>query len=424
MTRARVYALAAMLAVCCLGHTSAYAQSGPPDPAYGYPGPGLVSDDGTPLDYCPPPGPMADSPWFGGVEEIPPSNTRVGPPVHFNGWFLRTEYLNWNISAPNKNTLLGAPVAGVLYPQNGFVAFAPGTNNPEAFAFVPTTEGITLNSLHGTRVTAGADFLYGGGFEVSGFILARKESGFTFSGFGSKDLSNFGFPGVVVPEVFATSTNFNGQISNHLFLYNVSYTAVFQSQVWGTEANFFPDYDASGPFQFKPLIGGRYINFSERLTQVGVFQDRTIAVPPVDTTIGSQTTNNLWGAQGGFRAQVVTKYVEAGVTPKVLFLGDTAVANVFSTHFRSNNDPTLTTRSTTTNFMFGADVSTYATLNLHPNFSIRGGYDLLVLSHVARPQKSIIYNDNGAGSPPGIISKVGFTDALIYGFSVAAELRF
>jgi len=45
--------------------------------------------------------------------------------------------------------------------------------------------------------------LYGGGFEVSGFILARKESGFTFSGFGAKDLSNFGFPGVIVPEVFA-----------------------------------------------------------------------------------------------------------------------------------------------------------------------------------------------------------------------------
>ena len=423
MTRARVYALAAMLAVCCLGHTSANAQSGTPDPQFGYAAPGMAPDGGSP-DDCPLPGLVGESPWFGGVEDIPPSNTRVGPPVHFDGWFIRTEYLNWNISPPNKNTLLGAPVAGVLYPQNGFIAFAPGTNNPEAFAFVPTAEGITLNSLHGTRATIGANLLYGGGFEVSAFILARKESGFTFSGFGQKDLSPFGFPGVVVPEVFATSTTLNGQISDHVFIYNVAYTAVFQSQIWGAEANWFPDYDAADPWQFKPLMGGRYINFSERLTQVGVFQDRTVAVPPVDSIIGSQTTNNLWGAQCGFRAQVVTKYLEVGLTPKVLFLGDTAVANVFSTHFRSNNDPTVTTRSTTTNFLFGADVSTYATINLHPNLSIRGGYDLLALSHVARPTKSIIYNDNGPGAPPGIISKVGFADALIYGFSVAAELRF
>jgi hypothetical protein len=63
-------------------------------------------------------------------------------------------------------------------------------------------------------------------------------------------------------------------------------------------------------------------------------------------------------------------------------------------------------------------------VNLHPNLSIRGGYDLLVLSHVTRPHNDIVYNDNGPGSPPGIVSKVGFTDVLIYGFSVAAELRF
>src|SRR4029078_6567507 len=141
--------------------------------------------------------------------------------------------------------------------------------------------------------------------------------------------------GLTLPNVLATSTLFNGHVSDHLFLYNLSYQAVFQSQLWGGEANYFYDMDAVGFLQFRPLMGVRYINLTERLTQVGVFQD-LLPGPLVVSTIDSRTRNDLCGAQIGARTQIVTQYLEVGITPKVLFLGDTFTSIVSTNHLRTN----------------------------------------------------------------------------------------
>jgi hypothetical protein len=420
MTRARLYALAVLLALCSLGHSAALAQSEPPISGYGFPGPASTPPDGTP--------------WYGNCDDIENMPPVLGRQVLVDGSFLRIEYLNYNFKNPG-NQLLGAPVAGVSDPSQPFLVFPPGAPAPLAFAAVPTTHSIDLSNTSGLQATAGMSFVNGGSVEVSAFFLARKQSGFKI--FAGRDVAfdtDFdagpgGDPpsveiaeGEKLPLNFATSTLFHGQLSDHVFMYNVSFQAVMQSQLWGGEANYFYDLDPVGFLQTRPLIGARYLNLTERLTQVGVFQD-ILPEPLIVTTIDSHTTNNLWGGQIGFRSQFVTKYLDVGITPKILFLGNSAVANVFTEHFRSNADPVVGSHSETTTFSFGGDVGAYAQLNLTPHWSVRGGYNLIWLSRVVRPQKSIYYNDNGPLAPPAVVSQLVFNDIIINGFTVGMQFQ-
>lgn len=462
MTRARCFALAVLVGVCCLGQAAAYAQSGPPVPMSGSPGPYYFDPNGgSPAGAGP-----APAPWYGDPDEVAASNNRYGPLVVSNGWFLRAEYLNYNIANPG-HSLLGAPVSAIskppplggLYvapvgsppgtlataisppspgdPSQPFLVFPPGSSTPIAVTQVPTTNSMNLGSIPGVQVTAGIDLISGGSFEVSAFMLAKKSSGFRLGNFGTTTipfdtdadgviLPNFLEPTEVLtlPNTVGTSVLVNGQVSNQVLLYNVGYQAIFTSQLWGGEANYFYDLDAVGIFQIKPLVGVRYMNLSERLNQQGVFQNFLVSGPTVVSTIDSSTMNNLWGPQIGFRAQFVTPWLEFGVNPKLLMLGNSMLSQVTTNHLRSNADPIVSTNDMTTQFTFGTDVGGFATINLSKSFSIRGGYNFIWVNRVTRPHNNIYYNDNGPGSPPGIIDKPTTHDIIITGASVGCEFRF
>jgi hypothetical protein len=224
MTRARSYALAVIFGVCCLGQASAFAQYGPMGPAPNAPGGYSVYPNGGPDQECP-------ESWCGNEGEVEASINRFGPRVVIDKWFMRAEYLNWNIGSPG-NVPLGAPVAGNLNPQVPFTMFAPGTSSPIGYGIVPTTNGINLTDTSGVQVTAGVEFIEGGQFELSAFMLARKQSGFSLPLGSPFDLSALGFgsgilgTGPFVPLSAATSTLSNGQIADDLFLYNKSFQAI------------------------------------------------------------------------------------------------------------------------------------------------------------------------------------------------------
>jgi len=419
MTRARGFALAVLLSVCCLGQASAFAQYGPPGPPpNGY----SVYPNGGPDPACPPEN------CYGTTDEVEASINRFGPRAIFSGRTLRVEYLNYDIGKPGDG-ILGAPVAGVPNAGAPFPVFTPGGTVPFAMATVPTTDQFHLTSMSGVQVTAAWDFIEGNRLEVSGFMLAKRQTGYTLALGQPFDTATIGFGGPpfglssnIVPVDVATSTLSNGSISDHLFLYNQSYSATFTSQLWGGEANYLWG-DSVDLIQFLPLAGARYLNLTEDLTQVGVFQDTFIGGPPVSTQIGSHTINNLWGGQIGFRTQVVTKWFEFGVTPKLLMLGNTAVSQVYAARFRSNTDPTVYNEDMTTRFTFGTDVGAFATVHIAPNFSVRGGYNILWINQVTRPHKDIVYNDNGPAAPAGIGQQTVFHDIFINGFTFGAELR-
>ncbi len=107
MTQARGYALAVLVGVCCLGHASAFAQNGPPGPAPNAPGWGAAGDGNSASPFAGSGAQYAD-PWYGDADEVEASINRVGSLVTVNSWFLRAEYLNWNIGKPGNVSLGGS----------------------------------------------------------------------------------------------------------------------------------------------------------------------------------------------------------------------------------------------------------------------------------------------------------------------------
>ncbi|MBS0263318.1 MAG: BBP7 family outer membrane beta-barrel protein, partial [Planctomycetes bacterium] len=398
MTRARCFALALVVGVCCLGHVPAFAQYPPaaqPGPAMGYPG--------QPFET---PEPLSTIPWEGdGVE---PSINMVGPEAKISSWFLRAEYLNWNIGL-SRQALLGAPVFGnhIEAPDKPFLVFAPNTQTVLGYGYVPNLNGINLNDNSGIQVTGGAELINGGTIEVSAFMLARKQSGYTIplSTYGQFDPAALlyqqygigtGLPGSVgtIPFIALTSTLVNGSTANsHLFVYNQSFTATYYAQLWGGEVNYLVDGNPAEIFQWQPLIGARYLNLTESLNVVGVFNDLFNPGTITTTNIYSHAMNNLWGGQFGARLSVLTKYLEFGITPKLMLLGDTMAQTVSSDNFTAQDSGYAAYTSVNTKFTVGADVNAFVTVNLTPSFSIRTGYSMLWVNQVSRPYKNIYYND-------------------------------
>jgi hypothetical protein len=63
-------------------------------------------------------------------------------------------------------------------------------------------------------------------------------------------------------------------------------------------------------------------------------------------------------------------------------------------------------------------------VNIAPNFSVRGGYNLLWINQVTRPARNIVYDDHGLAALAGIGQQTIFHDIFINGFSFGAEFRF
>jgi len=348
-----------------------------------------------------------------------------GPEQKFDGGFLRTEYLNWNLSDPG-NVPLGAPLAGISDPTQLFPVFSPGSNNIIALARVADTFPISLSDNSGIRVTGGLELVNGGSIEVGAFMLARKSSGYDSKIFENTLVSNPGDPFSLhfVPTTIATSTLTNGQVGNDVLLYNREYGVRYYSQLWGAEANWVGDYDREGLIWLNPTVGVRYFSLHEKMTQRGVFQDTVIQLPEVVTTIDSVTFNNLYGPQIGTRMEIVSKWINLGVDPKLMFLANTMAGSVTTNHLRSNNDGVFYSSDTTTSLSFGVDIGVNAQVNLSHNFSIRVGYNFIWLNRVTRPEDNIYYNNNGDGAPPAIVEKLEKHDFVVHGVSVGGELRF
>lgn len=404
MKRARCVALAALIGAC--------AWCAPVSAQYGPPG-------GANESYM-----MMDA----GQWECPPEDaprTCFGLPSAFDGGFLRGEYLHWNLDNPG-NVPLGAPLASTQDTSSPFFVFDPGTSNIIAVATVPTTLPVDLRDVNGVRVVGGLDLVYGGSIEIGAFMLGKKTSGYEVPEFPQEFVVNPGFPlsGHLVTRSVGTSVLTNGQVGNTIFLYNQAFSVQYASQLWGAEGNYIFDHDREGLFWFNPTVGFRYFNLHEKLLQRGVFLEEFAGAQPIVTTIDASTFNNLYGPQIGGRLELVTKYINMGVDPKLMFLANSMSANVITARLRSNDDPITSSPDRTTNFSLGADVGCYAQLNFGPNFSVRVGYNYIWFNSITRPEDNIYYNDNGLDNPPAIATNLTLHNFVVHGVSVGGELRY
>jgi hypothetical protein len=439
MNPLRRFALAVAFGACSLGVADAQAQmpgpAGLPMPAGMAPPPtGAYAEpmmyDGPPLGYGDPgfsayrtPQPLegVQRPVSGWDVEVPDDGTMVGHPRLFSGsGFVRVEYLNYNISEPG-DVLLGAPLANNAYPTDPFVIFAPNSFAPSFYGIVPSAKMFDLRDNSGIKTTLGFDLTHGDSVEISVFMLAQKKSGFVRNELGTSlvDIGGFLF---ALPNVYATSMLLNGQVGETLFVYNDGYAAFYQSQVWGAEANYLHDLDTYGAVHFRPMIGARFLNINERVSQYGRFQQQA-PVPSFETSIESDTQNYLGGGQIGARVEMVTHLFDFGAEAKWLMLANSKYADVATNNLRFNGDPYVQTSDNTTQVSTGFDLTGWGVLHVHPKFDLRIGYNFLWLTGITRPEDNVYYNENGITRPAGVVVDMKKHDWSMSGLQLGGTLK-
>ncbi len=422
--------------------------------------------------------------------------------------YVRLEYLSWdvqNVGPQNvgSRTLLAPTGANNSIPFSLFNTDTfTGANGQ-----IPSAD-FTFNKTSGVRATWGIPLTFGA-LEFSGFALQQNHTGILNSVPGFNTLSNFTVPGgtilVVPPTVPAVSfptgvTTTNIPLSpNRVFsppatpgnpvisgtnpgdliapgtvlsavsttavivplfehgvkgvtglIYDAGYSAAYNSQIWGTEANMILDIGpTSNGVTVNPLVGFRYMTFDEQFKQVGVttFDNNLIqnggtlftASNPLFAPIGqpvsirgqarksiidSKAYNSLFGLQLGTRAKYDSKWLTLGADPRVSVGLDAYKAQVTTTHLRSLADGVRTTTENKLIFAPVFDLSLYGKLHLTPYFSLFAGYNYTYLFQVSRPLNNIYYNDNGAGAAPGVVVNARSQATHWQGLTVGGEFRF
>lgn len=380
----------------------------PPVAGYGFgeppvPGIGYYGADGIVTKRVP-----EEDSWdeYGPIEQMLMSMAR-------NTW-LRVEYLNWQVEDPGFE-FLGAPL-NVQDPQN-FVVFDPN-NFPQQLgtARVPTLNDIGLDANNGIRLVYGMPLTVGE-LEFSGFIMEQASDHWE-----APELPSVGAP---FATLIATPVLTNGTVQNQVLLYDTAYKVDYTSEFYGAQAEVvFDGFGLPGEgLHLRPTIGGRYLNFRESMSQVGV-SSAFGTVTPLVTTIDSDTNNHLYGTVLGARLELVHRWFTVGIEPKIGLNLNSYSASVATNNLRQEADPYVKTKEDGTIFSPVAELRAYLRVNVTENFSVFGGYDWFYIGNATRPYDNIYYNDNGLSQPPAIVVDTKHRDLMIHGLMVGGELRF
>lgn len=391
-------------------------------------GPEYTTPGGAPPQFIPQgpqgsgiPEPYTNSSQMGMFDQPGPWNTPQGLPQQgtsvrepfITHRFARVEYLNVGVKNPG-NAILGAPVAGVdiSQPFDAVDTFGDFVGTVQ----VPNLSGIDLKDTCGIRLTLGWEMLNGGSVEFSAFTFENA-----IQRIGSEEQLPSG-------QLYATSTLINGEISDggsepNLLFYNQQYFARFSSRTWGAGITHVwdPSYYA-GIFEFRPLLGVRYLNLYEKLQQRGTFEP--LFGDPFTSSIDTYAYNNAITSQFGFRLEAVTKYITFGVEPKIGWGANFAMAKVRTDALRYPTDPQVLTSDTTIRGTSILDLNGYIRFNVSDNMTLSLGYIWTYLGTAIRASDSTYYNDPGdLSQPAGITASAQKTDMFWRGFTVGGEIH-
>ena len=473
--------------------------------ANGYaPQPGLdYYGDGS--GYCPPEYGQQPLPWE--REGMSPLKSFLAGPV-YNSYF-RVEYLSWDVDDVGAGGIGGEHLFSIDQRDRiPFGLFDVDTLLTQDL-LIPSAEPISFNKTSGLRATYGLPLSFGV-FEFSGFALEENQDGIRneipgVTTVGTFTVQNdtffvvpptvpalsfpFGvdtvplappnvvfippamFPGnpetigtlpfdLVAPGVIFNVLNTtasaipltqNGAPGLTALLFDVSYDAAYDSEIWGTEAKLFFEWGPNfNGMSIRPLVGFRYMSFDERFRQVGFSslasnivrtEGRlyTVADPafaPLGVTqvtqrgpirasiIDSETENTLFGLQVGTRVEYDHKWFSLGVEPRISLGLNDYEAQVTTINLRNATDGVFVTSEDDLTFAPVFDVSLYGKLHVTPYFSLHAGYNFTYLFQVTRPVDNVVYNDNGPAAPPGVVVDAETVDMHIQGLSIGGEFRF
>jgi len=335
------------------------------------------------------------------------------------GAFIRLEYLNWSFKDPG-DELLGSETNASLTPSELFDV----TLNQQfaGQARVATTTRLKMRNNNGIRGSLGIP-LIGGTLEGNIFSFETAADHDLITGLGAPAPGN----AIGIPQFIATSTLSGGVVGTNLFLYDSSFRQTMRSDFWGTEANFVLDsYDPRSEFQIRPSFGFRFASSDEDHTQTGVFDQQGQLAIPIESVISSRADNDVYAPQIGTRIEYIHRWFTLGVEPKVGLGWNSYHTGLTVERLRALNDDTVITSASGSRLAITGDLSVYARLHLHQNFSLNVGYQIMFIDNIVRPHDSIYYNDNGPSPAFQADLRTAPTFGLMYwqGINIGGELRF
>lgn len=321
--------------------------------------------------------------------------------------FVRIEYLNWTLDGPG-NTLLGSKTATTGNPRMPFPT-ATGV------ARVSDLAKISFRDTNGVRGVFGIP-LMGATLEISAFLLEQASDQIQPTG-AAPAPGNF----------IGTTVLSNGAVGTNVRVFDQFFKASFTNDFWGGGADVVFDNGPMGAgWRILPIVGFRYLNLSEQLTQLGSFNNGGLS-PAFSTFIDSDTINNIYGPTLGFRTEFVHKWFTVGVDNRI-----TGGINNFRTRLTTEriltaSEPRMVDEIESTEFSPVWELGVYGKVHINQNFSVFVSYNLLWLTHVARPDEAIRYNVNTVLGTPvsnAFAARKVFESMQIQGVTVGGEIRF
>jgi hypothetical protein len=311
--------------------------------------------------------------------------------------WVRFDYLHWSIEEPG-DVLVGASTTTIgddfltkYYPTNG------SRTNPDVYFRDVDLTSVGLNDVPGVQTTIGLPTTIGV-FEWSGFIMQQASDEVIardLPGVGSAIADEFFFfLGDSAPLAVGLTTTINGQEVDAgtaaTRQFNNFFRARVATDVFGTEFNFYKDsYDPGEGFHFRPMLGFRYFGVQEKMRIDGNNIDDSFVVVS-EGKVSTDTFNNLYGPQAGFRAELKHRWFTIGCEPKL-----TVGANSFVSTMKTSDlygDGEREFRDETTKAMVIGDLDVYARIPLHEYCAVFVSYNLAVASDVARPFDNARYD--------------------------------
>ena len=332
--------------------------------------------------------------------------------------YFRMEYLHYAFKNPG-DRLLGSAILSQVDPRQPFQVTDTG-GQLAGEARVASTGDLQYPDGSGIRGTLGIP-LGGGALEANIFYFDEVKDRSFVDRLGAPTSGN----PLDLPQFIATSTLTNGQLGNNLLLYDDSFSANIAADLWGSEINYvFDAYLPEPMFQLRPMIGFRYLDFSEQLRQVGVFDQQDQLLTPLVSHIDSFSENRVYAPQIGLRGEMVSRWLTLGIEPKLAAGVNVYETSVVTEALRSPGDPITKTTASGEEFSVVGELNVYARFHVRQNFAVTVGYQATFVDNVARSHSSILYNDNGANADPAIVTNPSLELFDFGGINVSGELRF
>lgn len=338
---------------------------------------------------------------------------------------LRLEYLHWDLDSP-RNQNIGAPITDIADPLVPFEVFDNFNGGASAgLAIAPGTNNLGMEDTSGIRGTLEVDL---NGLDLELSVFGTQETGddlrITNLQAGRpatlEALGTVNRPNIVMP--LLTDGAANSSTTMNSFIYDDSFRATIDAQLWGTEAILLQEfYLPNHPCNWQWLGGFRYISFDEQMTHIGVYNNGgALAVPRV-TQIGGEAINNVYGPEVGGRASIRTKYVSFTATPRIAFALNDSTSSVITGPLTEANEAVVRMTEESIDFSPILEVNLQMQIHVTPNFTLYGGYDVLYIFKASRPNNNIVYDSTaGAGAvfQPNIGQEVSLDDFNAQGFNI------